>query len=304
MREYKFLPVILIVLIIMMCSCSTKEDKSSTVIPSIVYTPLNVQFFDNLDQYELADKISGIVNAGTITLDNEYPHYSHERKLIRTQYEYVTSNGGSIRIWTSDQMKPYRAQYHFRYDGTSETHEFADAHIVIESVISKLGIVLDGSDELVINQQTGRLPIPECEYCTWYDFSLYQTFEGEQISNHFLTEWSEPYMTGDMQGDTGRINNVTITAPWCTNLSEIQESLSDITLKELAYEYYKDLDLKSDPKRPDDIPLQGYYIVENKLCRLAHGQNIALTDKYGSFINLFIDIQSGEIVNSYSIAVD
>jgi len=75
-------------------------------------------------------------------------------------------------------------------------------------------------------------------------------------------------------------------------LSEIENVLSYDDLNVIAIDYYRANDEVI--SLPDSIRILGLYIINDMLCKKVGS---AIIDEWGSTLDLFIDIQTGEIVD-------
>ena len=102
-----------------------------------------------------------------------------------------------------------------------------------------------------------------------------------------------PYIMAEVEGDTGEVNFLGIHK-WYLNFSEISNVLSYDDFKEIAMSYY----MSSDEviSIPDSIAIYGLCIINDTLCKKV---GRAIIDEWGFYLDLFIDIQSGEIIDLY-----
>ena len=85
---------------------------------------------------------------------------------------------------------------------------------------------------------------------------------------------------------------------WYSNLNDITVLLTDAELKASAISHYESL--CRDIAIPDDPTIGGLYIIDDRLCRRV---GAAIIDEWGSTLDLYIDIQTGEIVDTFEINV-
>ena len=103
-----------------------------------------------------------------------------------------------------------------------------------------------------------------------------------------------PYFYSETESDTAKINLLLISR-WYNNLDDITNILPDQLLKEEAREYFENSEIVI--SIPDTLTIKGYNIVKDKLCRQVGS---AVIDEWGSTLDVYIDVQNGEIVEEAS----
>jgi hypothetical protein len=244
---------------------------------------------------EIADSLAKILNVAPVTysqvvssgvLINYYIYWD-----VRKGYEYIANDSAKITVWVDEEDNPCYVAYELERWGTSKDWSYPEDSVISEfkSTIEKAGGNLVVSYDITLNKYAMR-------YNHWYELYLSQTYNGIVIG--FPDFIGYPYFYSETESDTSKVNFLIISR-WYTNLNDITDTLSDDELKYLASMYFKyDKGINS---IPDELGVVGYYIIKDKLCRRVGS---AVTDEYGSTLDLYIDVQNGEVLGEHALDVD
>lgn len=245
---------------------------------------------------ETAEDVAGILDVLPAVFKRKVPvdgqsvglGWEAGMKLINEGYEYTTTNGAQLTIWVDADDQPCAVTYLLKRRGTSADWS-CDQEAVntkIRSIVNRLGIDLSGSEDFSLNKNAAGRD------AHWYDLAIKQKF-GE-------TTLSYPGIYAEIEGGTGEVNFLKIHR-WYPDLNEITVILSDEQLRERAVSYYgSSQEVISVPVQAA-VAVEGFYLIRDKLCKKVGG---AVIDEWGSTLYLFIDVQSGEVVDAEKMLVD
>lgn len=237
--------------------------------------------FMKYDHDIIADSLAKILGVAPISYSQTVPSSSLPImagvQWTKEGYQYVAENGAKIVIWVDTSDEPYFLTYVLRRGGVSDDWSYdqdkVDSSVV--DILGQVGIDLGGSEEFV-SRRVAAFPRH------WYSIRLTQTFRD--------TALSYPYTLAELEGNTGEVNFLGINR-WYLNLSEIKNILSHDYLREIAMEYYAQMDEVA--SLPDTIRIYDFDIVKDTLCRRV---GTACVDSL-LCIDLFIDIQTGRVID-------
>ncbi|MEW6380700.1 MAG: polysaccharide deacetylase family protein [bacterium] len=220
--------------------------------------------------------------------------WEREMKWIKEGYEYTLTNGGRITMWGDPNNRPYPNCQHYaltyllKRRGTSIGWSYDQEKVMarMKEILFSLGIVLSGSEELSLVKSSAG------PYSHWYEFTAKQKFGSETLSY--------PGIYAEIEGDTGEINFLKILR-WYPNLNDITVVLSDADLEEKAQYYYTHTASHEVISVPADLTVGELYIIRDRLCKRVGG---AVIDAWGSTLHLFIDVQTGDILDEERMLVD
>lgn len=274
-------------LIGLLTSCDDDSNDSA----SSTYIYLEYEEFMNESFNSIADSFAEILGVAPVLFNQKVSADNQDVSLgdnqwIKEGYEYTNANGANITVWMDHYDQPYVITYFLKRFGESDgwLYDQDEANSKVQTVLEEMGVSFDGTETLVSEEfsidQDNR----------WYDISFTQTFQNESLAY--------PYIHAEVEGNNGEINFLKIHR-WYYNLSEINKFLSDDEIKEIAVDYYKSIDEVISIW--EDITCYGYYIVNDILCQRVGS---AAIDEWDSYLDLYIDIQNGDIIDTESILVD
>jgi len=274
MNRKKFLIIVFILLFSI--ACEESLDK---------YVTLEYSDFMKLSNDNIADSIATILDVQPVTYNQvvsvEKLFHDDLRWAVKEGHEYISNDSARVTVWVNEEDNPYYVTYELERGGTSEDWSYQEDSVIsdFKSNIEKAGVDLSDTYDLTLNKVAGFGD-------HWYQLSLTQTYNDTVVAF--------PYFYSETESDTNKINLLLINR-WYTNLDDITDILSDQALKEKAREYFE----KSEKvvSIPDELTVKGYHIVKNKICRQVGS---AVIDEWGSTLDLYIDVQNGEIVEEAS----
>ncbi len=253
-------------------SCSKKSSTGNN--PPTV-TTLDYVAFMKYPYDTIADSLAGILNVTPLSFNQKVAGI----RWTKEGYEYTATNEAKVTVWVDTNDQPYFVSYLLRRGGTSDDWSYdqdkADSTII--SILGQTGISLDGTEDFISKKYAAG------HHKHWYHIMLSQTFRD--------TALYYPYILAEVEGNTGKVNYLGIHR-WYLNLSEIENVLSYDDLNVIAIDYYRANDEVI--SLPDSIRILGLYIINDMLCKKVGS---AIIDEWGSTLDLFIDIQTGEIVD-------
>lgn len=197
---------------------------------------------------------------------------------IKEGYEYYTNDSAKITVWTDSSNQPYQVAYELERLGTSAdwSYEQNKADSLILSVLENIGI--DVTEEASFKSDKYAMASNH-----WYNIELYQKFKDETLEY--------PFIHAEVEGGVAQINFLCIHR-WYVNLNEVNQLVADDELKKIAMNYFNSS--KEVLMPPDSIEIFDVDIISNKVCKRLGS---AIIDVHGSTMNLYIDIQDGNIVD-------
>lgn len=285
-RPYKLIiSVIVISLLIIRCE---KNDSYSNGYVTLEYTD-----FMRLPHPEIADSFCRVINQNVTEYHGEVSigllFHDNLKKYVEKGYEYITENNARLTIWVDANYGPYFVTYVLTRTGDASNWSL-DKETLRNSmmlILQQLGITQINPNEVIVEK--GQRSVNSGYF---YYFYYRQTYNGNPVN--------EPYIYSEIEGDSNAINLLSITR-FYTNLNEILDTLSRSELKLKAIEYYQTKENVISVPEIDNLIEEGYFIVENKLCLKIGG---AIIDEWGSRLDLFIDIQNGDIIGETELSID
>ncbi len=277
MKNQIFFWVLLIVFAGIVASCNSKPTDANA---GSMYTELKVADIFACSKDSIAGSVATALHVSpvsfhTVVSTNDLP-ITTGVQWIKEGYQYTANDSGKITIWTDSAGLPYELTYEYRRRGIAPDWSI-DRSEVDSLVISTLAAVGIAS--------TGEAAYQSDQYAQasshWYNISLHQKFNG--------TALSYPFIQCEVEGDTARINFLCFHR-WYVNLNEIQRLKTDDELRSDAKRYF----ITSGITPPDSIRVLDMNIVKDELCKRLGS---AIIDPYGVIVNLYIDIQNGNIVS-------
>jgi hypothetical protein len=253
------------------------------------YVHLEYSDFMKLSNDEIADSLATILNVAPVAYNQNVSNgmlFSYYIKWdVRKGYEYIANDSAKITVWVDQEDNPCYVAYELERWGTSKDWSYAEDSVISEfkSSIEKAGGDLVGSHDLTLNKYAGRDD-------HWYELYLTQTYHDTAIGF--------PYFYSETESDTSKVNFLVISR-WYTNLDDIRDILSDQALKGKAREYFENSEEVD--SIPEELTVEGYYIIKDKLSRQVGS---AVIDEWGSTLDLYIDVQNGELVGESALYVD
>ncbi len=286
MNKGRFLLIIFILLFSIFCEKRLDTDDN--------YVYLEYSDFMKSSPDKIADSLATILNVAPATYNRTvssgmlFSYYINWD--VRKGYEYIANDSAKITVWVDEADNPCYVTYESERWGTSKDWSYAEDSVIsdFKSIIEKAGGDLIFAHDLKLNKRAGRDD-------HWYELYLSQTYHDTVIgSSDFI---GYPYFYSETESDTSKVNFLIISR-WYTNLNDITETLSDYELKYMASMYFKYH--KGINSIPDKLGVVGYYIIKDKLCRRVGS---VVTDEWGSTLDLFIDVQNGEVIGEYAVHV-
>lgn len=200
--------------------------------------------------------------------------------------KYINSNNQSIIIWLDKYDNIVLLTY------LDYRHSQSNSWAPIENeVMERLNELIQNFDFVQKNNE--MINLQKCAIGTkdikYYEASCFQTFNKDTL-NH-------PCFKAELEGDTSKINFIKIPV-WYKNLDAVSQIINDNELKNKAKDYFQNNN--NVVLIPEQLEIKGYWIIYNKLCKKVGSAKI---DEYGSYLNVFIDIQNGEIIEDEQINV-
>ncbi|MEW5802804.1 MAG: dockerin type I domain-containing protein [bacterium] len=260
-----------------------------------------------------------------------------EMKWIRKGYEYTTGNGGRITIWVDASDRTYAVTYLLKRLGTSSGWSWDQEKILarMKDILHLLGVVLTGAEEFSMSKNSAG---PGSH---WYDFSVKQKFgdttlsypgifaeiEGDTGEINFLKiyRWYDNLHEikvilpdedlKEKAADYYTLNSLaTVNTPATANTTDAANSPGTVSTVNTvsavstagAAGTMDTMDTISPVSQegisiPDNLAVEGLYIIKDRLCKKIGG---AAIDEWGSTLHLFIDVQTGQVVDTERLLVD
>ena len=263
---------------ILLAGCENQNKNNDT------YTILEpVSFFQLTDQ-QIVDSLASILALepfsylGT-TLPSQEGVSMGGLSWISSGKKYTNTEGQSIILWTDHaDYTAYISYCHYR-QAISGDWENIENEIdeMLNALFTNLGFTQKENEMFVIRKCAGGI-----RKIKWYESECTQTFHDDTLQY--------PYFTAEMEGDTGKINFMNIPV-WYKNIDAISQKIPDEELKQRAKDYF--IMLPEVLSLTDSIISEGYWIIENTLCKKFGS---AILDMGNSVLDVFVDIQNGEIV--------
>jgi len=270
MNRKKFLIIVFVLLFSIACEKSL--DK---------YATFEYSDFMKLSNDEIADSIATILNVAPVTYNQVVSigmlFHDDLRWAVKEGYEYISNDSARGTVWVDEEDNPYYVTYELERGGISEDWSYQEDSVIsnFKSNIEKTGVDLSDTHDLTLNKVAGFGD-------HWYQLSLTQTYRDTIVDF--------PYFYSETENDTNKVNLLLINR-WYTNLDGITNILPDRLLKEETREYFENSEEVL--SIPDELTVKGYHIVKDKLCRQVGS---AIIDEWGSTLDLYIDVQNGEII--------
>lgn len=281
-----FILIITPTLLFFFINCENKDDVNNPNLQNN-YVTLEHNEFMKLSNDKIADSLAVILDVSPVTYNQVVSigmlFHDNLKWAVKEGYEYIANNGAKITIWVDDNNNPYYVTYLLKRGGTSSSWT-CEQELVISDFISnieKSGGNLTGSENIVINKMN--------IYGHYHELYLTQSYNDTCVNF--------PYFFSEVEGDTNKVNLLLINR-WYNNLNDIKNTVSDEILREKAREYFEASEKVISIR--DELTINGYYIIKNKLCRKVGS---ALIDEWGSTLDLYVDIQNGEIVEETELHV-
>ncbi len=264
------------VLLFSIIACEESLDK---------YVTPEYSDFMKLSNDNIADSLATILDVQPVTYNQvvsvEKLFHDDLRWAVKEGYEYISNDSARVTVWVNEEDNPYYVTYELERGGTSEDWSYQEDSVIsdFKSNIEKAGVDLSDMYDLTLNKVAGFGD-------HWYQLSLTQTYQDTVVDF--------PYFYSETESDTNKVNLLLINR-WYTNIDDITNVLPEQLLKEEAREYFENSEKVI--SIPDTLTVKGYNIVKDKLCRQVGSAEI---DEWGSTLDLYIDVQNGEIVEETS----
>jgi len=277
-------PIILAILLLLPWLYIACDGDGPTEHDEEVDTSLDYVDFMSCSHATIADSLANILGVGPVSFHQIVTKYDQALTLafipwIKEGHQYITPNQEKLTVWTDEDDHPYVVTYLLRRGGSSDDWSYKQEKVdsTFKQIVERTGIVLDGS-ECLLSLQWSAGP-----YACWYYLQMSQAFRDTSLTS--------PYLAADFEGSTGKLNFLSISR-WYPDLDHITDLLSDDELKEKVLDYYE-----SCPEViafPDDLTIYDYWIIGDILCARIGS---AVIDSWGSTLSLFVDMQTGEIID-------
>ncbi|MBN1415261.1 MAG: hypothetical protein JW973_09190 [Bacteroidales bacterium] len=270
-------------LVIIGCEENTNDDKAYT-------DPEPVDFFMLTDN-EMVDSIACLLSLSPFSFsDNTLPTWEGVSMggidWITGGKKFINSEDQSIIIWIDENGElAYLTYCDYRQAKSGDWGPVDDQiQARLDELFLSLGFFQKNNEMFRINKCAGGI-----HKIKWFEANCTQTFHNDTLEY--------PYFTAELEGDTSKINFMKIPV-WYKNLDAIRQKLPDVELKSRARTYFQDDNTVL--SIPDVLSIEGYWIIYNKLCKKI---GYAIIDEYGSSMNVFIDIQNGEVIEKECIYI-
>lgn len=273
----KYIFLLIIFLLLFSIACEEPLDN---------YVSLEFGDFMDLPNDEIADSIAVILNVAPAVYNQIVSigmlFHDDLKWAVKEGYEYISNDSARITVWVDEEDNPYYVTYELERNGSSEDWSYPEGSAISNFIsnIEKAGVDLSYTDDVILNKVAGFGD-------HWYQLSLAQTY------NDTVVDF--PYFYSETESDTNKINLLLISR-WYTNLDDIANVVPEQLLKEEARDYFENSEIVI--SIPDTLKVKGYNIVKDKLCRQVGS---AVIDEWGSTLDLYIDVQNGEIVEEASL---
>lgn len=268
----KLFPIAFILLSIISCERLFDGDDS--------YVALEYTDFMKLSNDKIADSLGTILDVDPViynrVVSTEVLLHESFEWAVEEGYEYISDDSGKIIVWVDEEDNPYFVTYELRRNGTSEDWSYEKESVISEftSNIERAGADLNDSHNLTAQNVAGFGD-------HWYRLRLSQAYND--------TALEFPYFYSETESDTNKTNCLLVSR-WYLNLNDVTYTLSDQVLKETAREYFEASEQVVSVQ--EELTMKGYHIINDRLCKKVGS---AIIDEYGSTLDLYIDIQNGEV---------
>lgn len=277
--------ILIIIASIIFIGCDNYEDSIDK------YITLEYTEFMHLSYDEIADSVRSVFKLDSIEFNQKvsigFLFHDNLKWVVKEGYEYIANNGAKITIWVDDTNNPYYVTYQLQRGGTSTDWSFEEdsACLVFKSNVEKTGGSLTDSDCIVLNQWGTKL------HPNRYFYELYLTQSYQDTCVNY------PYFFSEVESDTNKVNLLLVNR-WYKNLDDIKNTFSNEKIIEKAKEYFETSEKVISIM--DELTIDGYYIIKDKLCRKVGS---AIIDEWGSSLDLYVDIQNGEVIGETEVYV-
>ena len=273
----KTLLLALVVFCFILTSCEKNKENNKSKYVNLEY----IDFF-KLPNNRMVDSIASILKIKPFTYEGITTNNAIEpvevagTRWIQEGKKYVNADGQSIILWVDslDNLATITYLYYRFSKSNSWNNTEIQLNNTAKNIFSGIGFVQKPNEDYSIMQADAGI-----QHKKWYNIRCKQTIDADTIKF--------PELHAEIEGDTCRINFLMIPV-WYTNLNDINVSLSDNEMENIANDFI----ITKYGGSNYTIDNEGFQIVSHKLCKAFSAWVI---DGRGKPI-VYIDVQTGEIV--------